>query len=521
MRRSDAVHGPSDDRLAQRLVLLINQVADYAIFLLDPDGYVASWNRGAERIKGYTAAEIIGRHFSAFYTDEARERDHPGDELAIARREGRYEEEGWRVRKDGSTFWANVVITCLRDADGQVVGFGKVTRDLTARRLAEEQMRADADRLVIANRELEQFRRLVISVRDYAIFMLDPGGHIVTWNAGAEHLKGYTAQEAIGRHFSMFYTAEDRERAHPAYELEVAAREGRYEEEGWRVRKDGSTFWANVLITAVRTEQGVLVGYAKITRDLTERRAAEAALREANEELGRVNRELDRFASVAAHDLREPLRTIAGFAELLATRYRESLDERAAHYVDHITHAVERLDQLVESLLAYARSSDAAAPGRRIALAALVGTLLADLHAAIAERGADLHVEVPDDAAVTAAEQDVAAVLRNLLSNAVKFADPEHPRVAVRAERDGDGWRVDVSDNGIGIEPADRPRIFAPFQRLHSASEHPGTGLGLAIAQRVVERNGGSIGVDSVVGQGSRFWFVLPSADVAGEQSPA
>jgi signal transduction histidine kinase len=316
----------------------------------------------------------------------------------------------------------------------------------------------------------------------------------------------------------MFYTAEDRERAHPEYELEVAAREGRYEEEGWRVRKDGSTFWANVLITAVRDDDGALSGFAKITRDLTERRAGEEALRAANEELGRVNRELDRFASVAAHDLREPLRTIAGFGDLLATRYRGSLDARGAHYVDHITQAVDRMEQLVGSLLAYARSADSAAPAQPVALAGLVGTLLTDLHAAISERGAEIDVEVPEDAAVAAAEHDVAAVLRNLLSNAVKFADAQDPRVAIGAEREGDGWRVDVVDNGIGIEPADRPRIFTPFQRLHTTSEYPGTGLGLAIAQRVVERNGGAIGVDSVAGRGSRFWFVLPAADVAGTQ---
>jgi PAS domain S-box-containing protein len=509
MSASDAPSSAAGER--EQLALLIDHVSDYAMFLLDPEGHILTWNRGAERIKGWRASEIIGRHFETFYLQEDRDRKHPQHELEIARKEGKYEEEGWRVRKDGTTFWANVLITCLRGDDGEVLGFGKVTRDLTARRLAEEQMRATAERLQAANRELEQFRRLVLSVRDYAIFMLDPGGHIATWNAGAEHIKGYSAEEVIGRHFSLFYTQDDRDAGHPARELEIAARNGRYDEEGWRVRKDGTTFWAGVLLTAVRDEHGILSGYAKITRDLTERRESEDALRAAHAELERTNRELDRFASVAAHDLREPLRTIGGFSDLLATRYQELLDDRGRGYLEHIALAVDRMERMVESLLLYARSGATATAGGRTALRGAIDGVVADLHRSIADRRAQVSIDVAEDAIVAAPLEDVALVVRNLVSNAVKFADAEAPQVDIAAEMTSDGWRLSVSDNGIGIDAADRPRVFGAFQRLHSASEYPGTGLGLAIAQRMVERHGGTIGVESIAGEGSRFWFLLPA----------
>jgi PAS domain S-box-containing protein len=261
----------------QRFGLLVESVVDYGIFLLDREGRISSWNRGAERLKGYTAAEILGRHFSIFYTPEDIGRGHPQHELEIAAREGRYEEEGWRVRQDGIRFWANVVITALRE-NGELVGFAKVTRDLTERRRAEDSLR----------RSEERFRLLVESVQDYAIFALDAAGHIQSWNPGAERIKGYTADEVIGRHFSLFYTEEDRARGHPEAELEVASREGSYEEEGWRVRKDGGLFWANVVITALRTRDGRLVGFAKVTRDLTERKQAEDKLRESEARLTQV-----------------------------------------------------------------------------------------------------------------------------------------------------------------------------------------------------------------------------------------
>jgi PAS domain S-box-containing protein len=510
---SEPVQTAGETRRAHELALLVDNVCDYAILLLDEQGTVLTWNAGAERLKGYAAAEIVGRHFSVFYTEDDRARGHPDEALAIARRDGRFEEEGWRVRRDGSRFWASVITTTIREEDGTIVGFGKVVRDLTARRLADERLRENAVQLASSNRELEQFRRLVLSVSDYAIFLLDPDGHISTWNAGARRAKGYTEEEILGRHFSVFYTEEDRASGHPADELRIAAETGRYQEEGWRVRKDGSRFWANVVITAARGADGALLGFAKVTRDLTERREAEQALQDANERLARSNQELDRFASVAAHDLQEPLRTIAGFSGLLQRRHADALDEGGRGYVEQIVAAVERMQNLVDDLLGYARAAEpSGVGGDTVVLDSAIALVLEELRATIEARGAVVVVDVADHIDVHAEARDVEAVLRNLLSNAVKFADADAPSVIIRATPADADVRVEVIDNGIGIDPADRPRLFLPFQRLHSAADYPGTGLGLAIAQRVVERNNGFIGVDSVAGEGSRFWFTLPAA---------
>jgi PAS domain S-box-containing protein len=255
--------------------LFVESVQDYAMFMLEPDGRVATWNAGAERTKGYKASEIIGQHFSHFYSEEDVRDGHPQRLLDLAMEEGRAEDEGWRVRKDGSKFWARVTITALRDATGKLIGFGKVTRDLTEHRRAEVALRSSEERS----------RLFVEAVQDYAIFMLDPEGYVITWNMGAERIKGYKASEIIGQHFSRFYPEEDVRNGKPPWELEVAAREGRFEDEGWRVRKDGSKFWANVIITAVRDSAGGLLGFSKVTRDFTERMLAQKSLEESRRKL--------------------------------------------------------------------------------------------------------------------------------------------------------------------------------------------------------------------------------------------
>src|SRR4051794_14615202 len=421
--------------------LLIGAVTEYAIFLLDTEGRVQTWNEGARRIKGYEAHEIVGEHFSRFYLKEDRERDHPASELEIAAAEGRYEEEGWRLRKDGSRFWASVVITALRDETGTLIGFGKVTRDLTARRLAEEQLRVSASSLANANEQLQQFRLMVASVRDYAIFMLDAGGYITTWNEGARHIKGYEETEVIGRHFSIFYTAEDRNRNHPAEELEVAVREGRYEEEGWRLRKDGTTFWASVVITALRNEHGVLVGFGKVTRDLTERRAAEEGLRE-------VNRELERFASAAAHDLSEPLHTIVGLADLTERRAGDALDAESLEYLDHVSDGARRLRLLVDALLEYSRASQRELHRTEVSIADAVRHVVDALSLQITETKGTV-VYVPEALPVVAADGPMLElVIQNLISNALKFRGQEPPHVEISARCDDGVWCLEISDNG-------------------------------------------------------------------------
>ena len=248
--------------------ILVSTIRDYAIFMLDTAGRVISWNAGAEAIKGYKPHEIIGCHFSKFYTEAAVASGFPDHELVVAAETGRFEDEGWRVKRDGSQFWANVIITALRDERGVLMGFSKVTRDLTERRLHEEALR-DSE---------ERFRSLIEGVRDYAIFMLDPNGFVTTWNAGAQKIKGYEAHEIIGKHFSCFYEADAIRARYPEQELRAATLDGRWEDEGWRIRKDGSRLWANVVITAMRDAKGNLIGFSKITRDLTERRKLEDAM---------------------------------------------------------------------------------------------------------------------------------------------------------------------------------------------------------------------------------------------------
>ena len=245
--------------------LLLQSIKDYAIFMLNPQGIIVSWNEGAKRIKGYTANEIIGKHFSIFYTQEDLDDKKPERELKIAIATGKYEEEGWRVRKDGSLFWVNVIITTVYNEKGEHIGFSKITRDLTQRKYSEDQLK----------RSEERYRLLVQQVKDYGIFLLDTTGHISSWNEGAARINGYPLNEILGKHFSIFYPPEDIADKKPERELEIAVTTGKYEEEGWRIRKDGTRFWVGVVITAIFNAEKELIGFAKVTKDLTERRKAE------------------------------------------------------------------------------------------------------------------------------------------------------------------------------------------------------------------------------------------------------
>jgi len=492
------MRSPAEQTGAEQLRLLVDAVVDYAIFLLDPGGRILTWNAGAARIKGYTAEEIIGQHFSRFYTAPDIARNHPAHELEIAAREGRYEEEGWRLRKDGSRFWANVVITALRDGDGELVGFGKVTRDLSARRAAEL--------------ESQQFRQLVEAVGDYAIYRMTPDGVVQTWNEGARRIKGYEHSEIVGEHFSRFYTEEDRARDHPTRELEIAARDGRYEEEGWRVRKDGSRFWANVVITALPDEEGELVGFGKVTRDLTDRRLNEEALRHVASELRLANADLERFTAAAAHDLADPLHTIVGLAELTVRRYGDQIDPTGREYLEHVVEGARRMRRLLDGLLAYSRATQHELNVEAVDVASALGNVLAGLRARISECRATVEFTADTLPRVTADPTLLEIVLQNLISNALKFSEDD-PRIEVTAERTGEMWRLEVADNGIGIRPDDQDAIFGLFQRLHPADRYAGSGLGLAMALRIIERHGGAMGVEPEPGAGARFWFTLPAAD--------
>lgn len=260
---------------ATRNRLLDEAVDDYAIHTLDSAGRIASWSAGAARLFGHDASEILGCDYACFHTRKDRDAGVPQQALRQADAEGRFETEGWRVRSNGKRFWAQVVIDAIRDSQGQLLGFAQLIHDLSEGRAAKEALR----------RSQEQFRLLVQSVTDYAIYMLDHRGRITNWNLGAQRIKGYLPEEVIGRHFSCFYTPEDREAGEPARGLAAAEREGRFEKEGWRVRKDGSRFWANVVIDPIRDSDGRLIGFAKVTRDITHRIEAERELERARQEL--------------------------------------------------------------------------------------------------------------------------------------------------------------------------------------------------------------------------------------------
>jgi len=478
--------------------LLVDTVEDYAIFLLDPDGIIRSWNAGAERLKQYKADEIIGRHFSMFYTAHDLAMDKPGHELRMASETGRFEDEGWRLRKDGSRFWANVVITRIRDENGNLIGFGKITRDLTDRRQEES-----------------RFRLLVESVLDYGIFSMDTGGHITSWNVGAERIKGYTAEEVAGKHFSMFYTEEDRRGGLPEHVLLTATEQGHFEGEGWRVRKDGTRFWASIVVTALRDEDGVLYGFSKVTRDMSDRKGLLEELKRHADELElrvqereQSNAELEAFAYSVSHDLRAPLRAIGGFAEALQEDCAAALDQQGREYLDEIIKAAGRMNLLVQDLLEYGRIS-------RINLQSVPVNLSDAVHDALRQLGNDhggaIELHVAPDIWVMAHQQALAQVIFNLLSNAVKFHKKDlSPEVTVRAEAYNGSIRLSVTDKGIGIASQHRERIWQVFERLHDREMFPGTGIGLAIVKRAITRMGGSCGLESQVGQGSTFWIELP-----------
>jgi len=487
--------------------LLVESVQDYAIFALDPAGNVLSWNAGARRLKGYTREEIVGRNFSTFYPPEDLAAGKPAWELEVAARDGRVEDEGWRVRKDGTRFWANVVITALRDASGRLVGFAKVTRDLTDRRAAEQALRRSEERL----------RLLVTSVKDYAIFMLDPDGYVTSWNEGAQRIKQYTEQEIVGRHFSLFYPPEGQ--AKPARLLEAARRDGRVEDEGWRVRKDGTRFWADVVITALWDERGELVGFAKVTRDLTDRREAElrsieAARRAAEAEAANVAK--SEFLAAMSHELRTPLNAIGGYVDLLEMGIGGPVTEAQREYLSKIQRSQRHLLGIISDLLNFSRIEAGQIEYQRVPvpLRQSIDAIVSMLEQQAGEKGIALSLgDCPQGLAALGDAARIDQIILNLCSNALKFT-PAGGRVEVTCQDRGEQVAVRVTDTGVGIAPEQTERIFEPFVQLGRdlTSAQEGTGLGLAISRDLARGMGGNLGVESTLGVGSTFTLTLPSA---------
>src|SRR5262249_54780436 len=484
----------------RRFRMLVEGVVDYAICMLDPSGVVTNWNAGAERLKGYTAEEILGQHFSRFYAKEDRAAGLPAIVLATAAREGRYDAEGWRVRKDGSRFWASVVVDAIRNETGALEGFTKVTRDITERRAAQQAL-SESER---------QFRMLVEGVIDYALFMLDPNGIVISWNAGAQRIKGYAAEEIISQHFSRFYAERDRAAGIPARALHTAMREGRFEAEGWRVRKDGSMFWASVVIDAIRDEEGKLVGFAKITRDITERRNAQLALQEAQAQRAHAQKmdALGQLTGGVAHDFNNLLMVVSGHIRTIKNAVAEN--PRAARAAEAIELAAKRAEPLTRQLLTFARRQ-AVNPtvfglGERIeALRVMLASSIGTSAELVATIGPDVW-----PVKVDAGELELSLV--NLVLNA-RDAMPNGGVIALTAENmmpargeakadiEGDFVALRVTDTGSGIAPDVLARVFDPFFTTKQVNK--GSGLGLSQVHGFAHQSGGTGTIERTLGKGS------------------
>ena len=501
--------------------LMIEGVKDYGIFMLDTKGHIISWNDGAERIKGYKKHEILGKHFSTFYTLEDLQTKKPERELKIAAETGKYEEEGWRIRKNGSLFWANIVITALFNEHNELVGYSKVTRDLTDRKEEEERLRQSEERN----------RLLIEQVKDYGIFMMDDRGRIISWNEGASRINGYKAEEIIGKYLSIFYTEDDKLNGKPATELKVAREQGKYEEEGWRVRKDGTKFWANVVVTPIFLN-GALIGYSKVTRDLTERKEAERALKKSfekaktlagelqatNAELALINNELEQFTSIVSHDLQEPIRTIKSFLQLIDTKL-DGENEFLRRYIHKAVGAADRMKELIRNLLHYSQIAKVEPVFEKILLEELFNEVVQNLKTTIESVDAEIEFERSVEYVVGDRVQ-LTQLLQNLLSNALKFKLEERPRIKITCVAEGRYFKFTVSDNGIGMDKADLGKIFEVFKRLHTKQEYPGTGIGLAICKKIVDRHRGQIWPESEPGKGTTFHFTLETNKLETELLP-
>jgi PAS domain S-box-containing protein len=508
-----------DDDDGGRYRRLVDAVTDYAIYMVDPSGIVVSWNTGAERFKGYTAEEVIGQHFSLFYTEEDRARGVPQKALETSVREGKFESEGWRVRKNGTRFWAHVVIDPMRAPDGSLIGFAKVTRDLTERREAEQALRKSE----------EQFRLLIQGVTDYAIFMLNPDGTVANWNPGAQRIKGYLPEEIVGKHFSEFYTPEDRERGEPRRALNIATKEGRFEREGWRVRKDGTKFWSHVVIDRILDEDGQILGFAKITQDITEKKAAQEDLEQARAALFQSQKmdAIGQLTGGVAHDFNNLLMAVLVSVELLRKRLPD--DAQMLRLADNVISAARRGTALTQRMLAFGRRQQL--DTKSIDLPNLVRGMTELLQRSL---GSMIEIETHFPLAlskVMADENQLELALLNLMVNA-RDAMADGGRILISAQERLVGPRhetglpaggyvcLSVKDEGEGMSEDVLARAAEPFFTTKGVGK--GTGLGLSMVHGMSEQMGGRLILKSAQGQGTtaEIWLRASPQELKTEEAP-
>ncbi|WP_081885014.1 PAS domain S-box protein [Paraburkholderia kururiensis] len=488
-----------------RFEAVVHSIEDYAVFLLDRNGFVTSWNRGAARIEGYEAEDIIGQHFSRFYTREAVARNWPTYELEQATLTGRFEDEGWRVRQDGTTFWANVVITAIRNRRGELTGFAKIVRDLTDRRRQMDALQQSEERL----------RLLIESVNDHAIFMLDPTGQVVSWNSGATNIHGYLPTEIIGRHFSTFYVPEEIAADKPRRNLETAKRRGRFVDEGWRMRKDGSMFWANVTLTAVYDADRRLTGFAKITRDMTESRQ--------RDELERSGQRMRDFLATLAHELRNPLAPVRN--AISSMQIERDVPAGVARSRDLIDRQIAHLSRLVDDLLDVGRITSGKIELRQasVNLGDVIGNAIEAARPFTARRGQTVDVHLPADPVLLRGDMArLVQVFQNLLHNAAKFS-PTDSRIAINVEVEERTVEIRIRDLGRGIRREALESIFDLFTQERTGQDalDEGLGIGLTLCRSLVELHGGTISAMSHGrGTGSTFIVRLPLGLREPEEAP-
>ncbi|MDR6928211.1 PAS domain S-box protein [Pseudomonas sp. BE134] len=500
-----------------RFRLLIDAVVDYAIYMIDPDGIITSWNAGARRFKGYEEAEILGQHFSRFYTEEDRRAGLPQRALDTAINEGRFEGEGWRVRKDGTHFWSHVVIDPIRDPSGKLLGFAKITRDLTDRKMAEETLKQSE----------QQFRLLVQSVTDYAIYMLAPDGRLTNWNQGAQRIKGYRPEEVIGQHFSMFYTPEDREAGEPQRALETARREGRFENKAWRVRKDGTRFFAHVVVDPIWGDTGTLLGFAKITRDITEATLAQQDLERTREALFQAQKmqAIGQLSGGIAHDFNNLLTVILGNLEIVRKRIGE--DPKLTRLVDNARQGALRGVSLTQRMLAFARRQELKFESVEIPtlIEGISGLLRSSLGPSVVLEtrfSAELEPVIAD------VNQLELAIL-NLVTNA-RDAMPDGGEIVISARKaeprdqtrlslkEGAYVCLSVTDTGEGMNEETLSSAMDPFFTTKGVGK--GTGLGLSMVHGFIEQLGGRFVLKSHQGIGTTAELWIPVATPASDIRP-
>jgi PAS domain S-box-containing protein len=498
-----------------RLSLLVNAITDYAIYMLDKDGRIESWNPGAQRFKGYEEHEVIGRHFSIFYTDEDKRDDLPSRALETAARDGKYEDEGWRLRKDGSRFWAHVVIDPVYDTDasGSVIGYAKVTRDLTEQMAARQAL----------YRSENQFSLLVQNVTDYAIYLLDLDGNVSSWNAGAERIKGYAPYEIIGKHFSLFYTHEERARGEPMRALHAAAREGRFAGEGWRVRKDGSVFWASVVIDVVLDHREI-IGFAKVTRDLTDAKKAQLELDRARDVLLQSQKmeAVGHLTGGVAHDFNAILANVLGSLEVLQKRLPQ--DPNITPLLDNALQSARHGTSLTQRMMTFARRQQLNPEPTDVP--AFVAGVTAILSRSVGP-AITIETRFPDPLdPVWIDPSQFEFALLNLVLNA-RDAMPDGGRIVISAEEEdiasagGEGdlasgryLRLWVRDDGEGMD--ERLLSRAPETLFTTKYPSQGAGLGLSMVQGFAEQSNGRLILRSKKGKGTvaELWLPMSAGPV-------